>query len=149
MVDIETINTEYQHAGPVGQFRNSAGKFGCDLLELAELQGKLFSADAKSAMQRSMAGVMLVLFGCLSLLGCMPVLILGIASAIAYYFEIETWISLLAVGCSLSIISMIIIAVALTRLKNSGMQFKRSSEEFSKNIEWAKDIFSGVPSRKN
>ncbi len=147
MVDLEKMSQDYQHASPVGQFRSSAGKFGCDLLELAELQGKLFKADAKSAVEKSMVAVLFALIGCLSLLGCMPVLFLGAASAVAYFFEIEIWVSQLAVGCSLSIISMVVIGLSLKKLSSSGEQFKRSSEEFSKNIQWAKEIFSGDSSR--
>jgi hypothetical protein len=146
MVDLEKMSQDYQHASPVGQFRTSAGKFGRDLLELAELQGKLFNADAKSAVEKSMVAVLFALIGCLSLLGCMPVLFLGAASAIAYFCEVETWVSQLAVGCSLSIVSMATIGISLKKLSNTGEQFKRSTEEFSKNIEWAKDIFSGESS---
>jgi len=144
MVDVETMNGDYQHASPVGQFRTSAGKFGCDLLELAELQGKLFKADAKTAIERSMGAAIFALIGCFSLLGCIPVLTLGIASAIAYYFEIGTWFSQLLVGGCLSLISIAMIAISLRTLSNTGGQFKRSTEELSKNMEWVKNIFGGV-----
>jgi len=144
MVDVETMNGDYQHASPVGQFRTSAGKFGCDLLELVELQGKLFKADAKSSVERSMGALIFALIGCLSLLGCMPVLTIGLASAISYFFAIEAWISQLTVGVCLSLISIATIAISLRTLSNTGNQFKRSTEEFSKNMEWVKNIFGGV-----
>ena len=143
MVDVEKMSEEYQHASPVGKFRSSAGKFGCDLFELAELQVKLLRADAKSAVEKSMTAVLFALIGCLSLLGCMPVLFLGAASAVAYLLGLETWVAQLAVGFGLSLVSIGMIGMALKSLSNTGQQFKRSMEEFTKNFEWAKDVFSG------
>jgi Putative Actinobacterial Holin-X, holin superfamily III len=147
MVDVEKISQEYQHASPVGQFRSSAGKFGSDLFELAELQVNLLKTDAKSAVEKSIGSVLLALIGCLSLLGCMPVLFLGAASAIAYFFKLESWAAQLAVGCVLSIFSIATIGLSLKRLSDMGKEFKRSEEEFTKNLVWAKDVFSGNSSR--
>ena len=144
MVDVEKISREYQHANPVGQFKSTAGKFGCDLLELAELQGRLLKADAKSAMHKSLAAALCALIGCVCLLGCTPIVILGIASAAAYYFQIEPWIAQLSAACSFAIMSLAVIAIAARTLSKSGVQFKRSTEEFAKNLAWAKDIFKGV-----
>ncbi|MCY2986105.1 MAG: phage holin family protein [Planctomycetota bacterium] len=147
MVDSEKMRQEYQHASPVGQFRSSAGKFGCDLLELAELQGKLLKVDAKSALEKSLGAILCALIGCLSLLGCMPVLFLGAASAVAYSLALETWVSQLVVGSTLSLVSIGTIGISLKRLSKTGEQFKRSTEEFTKNFEWAKDIFSSDSSK--
>jgi len=153
MVDSEKVSSgrvssEYQHTSPVGQFRTSAGKFTCDLLELAELQAKLLKADAKSVAERSIGAAIFVLVGCLSLLGCMPVLIFGAASAVAYFFEIDPWVSQLMVGGCLSVISIAVVAISSRMLSKTGVQFKRSTEEFSKNIEWLKDIFGSVSPKK-
>lgn len=147
MVDIEKMSREYQHASPVSQFRSSAGKFGCDLLVLAELQGKLLKSDAKLAMERSMGTAIITLIATCCLLGSVPVVIFGIASAVAYFFEMETWVSQLAVGCTFSLVSIAILATSLRRFAKTGFQFQRSVDELSKNIEWAKDIFSGVSSK--
>lgn len=147
MVDVEKMSREYQHAGPIGQFKSTAGKFGCDLLVLAELQGKLLKADAKMAMERSMGTAIIALIAACCLLGSMPVVIFGMASAVAHYFEIETWQSQLAVGCSFSLVSIAILATSMRRFAKNGFQFQRSAEELSKNIEWAKNIFSGDSSK--
>ena len=147
MVDVEKMSREYQHASPVGQFKSTVGKFGCDLLVLAELQGKLLKADAKMAMERSMGNVIIALIAACCILGSIPVVIFGMASAVAYYFEIESWISQLVMGCTFSLVSIAILAISLRRFAKNGFQFQRSAEEFSKNIEWAKDIFSGDSSK--
>lgn len=148
MVDVEKVNAKYRHASPVGQFKTSAGKIACDLLELAELQGKLFKADAKSVFSQSITATATVIIGCTCLLGCIPVVIFGLASAVAYYFEIESWVAQVAVGSCFAILSLLCIAIAFRTLSKTSRQFKRSTEEFSKNIEWTKDIISGVTSRE-
>ena len=147
MVDVEKISGKYQHASPVGQIQTTAGKFACDLLELAELQGKLLKADAKSAFSQSIGAATTVVVGTICLLSCMPIVVLGLASATAYYCGIEVWVAQLAVGGGLAFLSLLIVAIAVKRLSKTSRQFKRSAEEFSKNIEWTKDVFHGVSSR--
>lgn len=147
MVDVEKMSPEYKHINPVGQFKASAGKFGGDLLELAELQGKLFKADAKLAMEKSMGTAIIAMIAACCLLGCVPVVIFGLASAVTYFFEIESWISQLAVGSFCSLISIAILVISLKKFSRAGSQFNRSINELSNNFEWAKDIFNGVSKR--
>ncbi len=144
MVDVEKMSREYQHINPVGQFKASAGRFGGDLLELAELQGKLFKADAKLAMEKSMGTAIIAMISACCLLGCVPVVIFGLASAVTYFFQIESWISQLAVGSFCSLISITILVISLKKFSRAGSQFNRSINELSNNVEWAKDIFNGV-----
>ena len=147
MVDLEKMNGDYHHTSPVGKLKSSAGRFGSDILELVELQGKLLKADAKRTMEKSMGAAISALIGFFCLVGCLPVVSFGLASAVTHYFKVDLWISQLAIGGILSFVSIIIIAIAVRILATTGMQFKRSTEEFSKNLEWAKDIFSGTGSK--
>ena len=87
MVDLEKINGKYEHAGPLGQFTETAGKFACDLLELSELQAKLFKADARAVLRQSIGAIAIALIGCTCLLGCIPVVVFGLASAVTFYFQ--------------------------------------------------------------
>jgi len=147
MVDFEKMSGDYHHTSPVGQLKSSAGRFGGDVLELVELQGKLLKADAKRTIEESVGAAIGALLGFFCLVGCLPVFSFGLASAVTHYFKIEPWISQLAIGGVLTLISITIIAIALRHLAKTGTQFKRSTEEFSKNMEWAKDIFGGIASK--
>ena len=147
MVDIEKVSGEYHHASPIGQIKSSAGRFGGDVLELIELQGKLFKADAKKTIEKSMAAAISALMGFFCLMGCLPVMSFGLASAVTRYFVIEPWIAQLLIGGVLSIISITIITFALRTFAKTGTHFKRSTDEFSKSMEWAKDIFGGTPTK--
>lgn len=147
MVDLEKINGKYEHAGPVSQFTETAGKFACDLLELSELQAKLFKADARAVFKHSIGAIAMALIGCTCLLGCMPVVVFGLASAVTYFFQIDDWVAQLIVGGSLALLSFSCVAVAYKNLSRTSVQFKRSTQEFSKNLEWTKDVIRGVSER--
>ncbi len=146
MVDIEKMNGKYRHSNLVGDIKSTAGAFAGDLLELAELQGKLFSADAKSALHQSKGSAAAIILACCCLLGCLPVVCFGLASAVAYYFESEEWVAQLAVGGCLSMLSILVAAFSINNVTRVS-QFKRSSEEFSKNLEWTKSVFKGDSAR--
>jgi len=143
------MNGDYHHISPIGQLKSSAGRFGGDILELVELQGQLLKADAKRTIEKSMGAAISALVGFFCLMGCLPVVSFGLASAITYYFKIEPWISQLVIGGVLSIISITIIAIAARTFATTGVQFQRSTDEFSKNLEWLKDILGGMVSKKS
>lgn len=147
MVDIEKINRKYEHAGPVGQFTETAGRFACDLMELTELQARLFKADAHAVLRQSLGAIAISMIGCSFLLGSIPVVVFGLASAVAFYWQIDEWKAQLAVGGGLALISIMFIALSIKTLAKSSIQFQRSQAEFSKNIEWTKDVIRGVSAK--
>jgi len=144
MADNETIDSKYTHSNPVLHLKSTAGAFAGDLLELVELQGKLFRADAKAAFRQSMGFAMMLFISCTCLLGCLPVLVFGIASAISHFFEIDAWVAQLSVAGAISLLSLIIATVAVAKLTKVNSQFRRSSEEFARNLEWTKKVFKGA-----
>lgn len=147
MVDLEKINGKYEHAGPVSQFAVTAGRFACDVLELTELQAKLFKADAQSVLKQSLGAIFMAMVGCSFLLGSIVLVVFGLASAVAFYCQIEGWIAQLAVGGGFALLGLMFIAWSLTTFSKSSIQFQRSTAEFSKNIEWTKDVIRGVSSK--
>lgn len=147
MVDMEKINQKYRHADPVTQFTETAGRFACDLMELTELQARLFKADARSVLSKSLGAVALGVVGCSLLLGSIPVVVFGLASAAAFYWQIDEWAAQLAVGGGLALLSLILIVVSFRILSKSTMQFNRSTAEFSKNMEWTKDVIRSVSAK--
>ena len=147
MVDLKKVNGKYEHAGPVSQFTETAGRFACDLLELTELQAKLFKSDAHAVLKQSLASIAIAILGCSLLLGSIPVMVFGLASAVAYYGQMEDWIAQAAVGGGLALLSLIFIGWSLKTLAKTSIQFQRSTAEFSKNIEWTKDVIRGVSAK--
>jgi len=147
MVDIEKMNGKYEHAGPVTQFTETAGRFACDLLELTELQARLFKADAQSVFKESLSAIAIALVGCSLLLGTIPVVVFGLASLTSSYWQIDEWVAQLAVGGGLTLVSLAFIAGSFRTLSQSAKRFQRSTAEFSKNIEWTKDVIRAVSAK--
>lgn len=147
MVDIEKVDGKYDHVGPVTQFTETAGRFACDFLELTELQARLFKADARSVLKESLGAISIALIGCSLLLGSIPVVVFGLASMTAFYWQTDEWIGQLAVGGGLALLSLVFIAWSFKTLANSSVQFQRSSAEFSKNMEWTKDVIRSVTAK--
>ena len=86
------------------------------------------------------------MIACCCLLGSLLVIGFGLASAVAYYFQWEEWVAQLAVGGCLSMLSIVVAAISFKNVTRVS-QFKRSSEEFSKNLEWTKSVFDGDSTR--
>lgn len=147
MVDLKKINGKYEHADPVSQFTDTAGRFACDLLELTELQAKLFKADAQSVLNQSLGAIATAMVGCSLLLGSIVVAVFGLASAVANYWQMDEWIAQLAVGGGLALLSLMFIAWSFRSFGKSSIQFQRRTAEFSKNIKWTKDVIRGVSSK--
>ena len=122
-------------------------RFACDLLELTELQAKLFKADAHAVFKESLGSIAIAVLGCSFLLGSIPVVVFGLASAVALYWQMDEWIAQLAVGGGLALMSLILIGWSFRTLSKSSTQFQRSIAEFSKNIEWTKDVIRGVSAK--
>ena len=116
-------------------------------LELTELQARLFKADARSVFRESLGAIAMSVIGCSLLLGSVPVVVFGLASAVAYYGQIDEWIAQLAVGGGLALVSLMLIAASFRTLSKSTKQFHRSAAEFSKNMEWTKDVIRGVSAK--
>jgi hypothetical protein len=147
MANDEKVSGVHQHTNPIGDIRSTVGAFAGVMLELAELQGRLFRAEAKAAMQQSIGSGVAIVLSLLFVLGSLPVILLGLASAIAYCSDIETWLAQLLVGCGVFVVSLLIAAISLKKVTRVRRQFQRSSDELSKNIEWTKKAFRGVSTR--
>jgi hypothetical protein len=142
MVDIEKMNGKYKHSNPVEDMKTSVGAFVCDLVELAELQGKLLKADAKLAVRKSTGAAAAFAISCCCFIGCLPVIGFGLASAVAYYFKLENWIAQLAVGGIVAFMSVLIATISFRNITRMNQQFHRSTNEFLRNLTWAKNAFN-------
>lgn len=147
MVDLEKLNGKYEHASPVSQFTETAGRFACDLLELTELQAKLFKADAHAVFKESLGSIGIAILGCSILLGSIPLVVFGLASAVAFYWQVDGWKAQLTVGGGLALLSFISISWSLKTLSKASIKFQRSTAEFSKNIEWTKEVIRSVSAK--
>ena len=109
-----------------------------DVVELAELQGKLAALDSATAWQRMRGGLVLVVIGACALLGCLPV-VLAMGAAALVEFAGWTWTASFALaGGGGFVIAGVVLAVAYQRLRTMLEPFDRSREELASNLAWLK-----------
>ena len=144
MVNVEKMNGKYEATNPIGQFSKTASRFANDLLELSELQAKLAKSDLVEVVNRSFGSIVTAIVGTSLLLASLPVLLFGLASALAWFCEIEPWIAQVVIGGSVAMLSIAMVAIAIRgqlRLKNA---FQRSANELAKNMDWAKSVIRNL-----
>lgn len=143
MVDFKnrTVNRSIEEVGPMRGFVGQASEVASNVFELAELQIKLFQADAARAVKTSAAPIgMIALSICLALVSLL-VALFGLAEWIAYAFNLPDFAAKLAVGGLGIVIAMCTIALTSYRFKRSSGPFRRSADEFAQNAKWLKAIF--------
>lgn len=110
-----------------------------DALTLAELQAELLKVEA----QQRLAGAVkpgVLLIAALSLaLGCVPVLLLGLAYSLTDIVGLARALSLLIVTVVGLVAAAAGASIAIGRLKKL-MDFSRSYDEFNRNVNWIKQV---------
>lgn len=130
-------------AGPANHNRSNGlmenvGSFGSDLAALASLQSKLAAADAKESLAKAApalgglaVAVLLAFAGAFAIVG-------GLALWIAERFDLRPWAALMLTGLGSLVLVAILAAVCVKLLGSSFTTFRRSSEEFERNLAWIK-----------
>ncbi|CAN5868217.1 hypothetical protein BH23PLA1_BH23PLA1_38180 [soil metagenome] len=147
MADQATVNGPRRveiHAPAVSVVENIA-EFGNDFATLAELQAKLAAIDLKEATGRALFPTILVAIALVVMLGCVPILLFGVAALIAPQLGIaDDWMALgaalLIVGFAALLLFGIIGAVAAMRIGPSFSIMRRSQEELVRNLSWIKTV---------
>src|SRR4051812_49848644 len=115
---------------------SNLAEFGNDFATLAELQAKLASIDLKESAGRAAVPAGLLAGALVLLLGSVPVLLAGVAELIVRYTSIDHhWALLLTAGGAI-VLTVVVGALAVSRLRKSFESFQRSREELARNISW-------------
>ncbi len=121
-------------------FSDSLARFIRDLLKMGDLQLQLLSIDLKTVGQSARFGSILAVFSAALLMGSIPVLMFGIAGVLHLAARIPIEYAWLLVGGVVSVIGMILLSVAVTRITRATQAMKRSQEEFHRNVEWVRGV---------
>ncbi len=119
--------------------RNVSG-FAHDLSALADLQFRLLSLDLKQALSRLTMPVVLAVSAAALLLGCLPVLLLGLGWLLVEYADwMVSWSFLLVAGCAI-LLAGAMLGLAYSRVRHSFDTLNRSRDEFVRNVNWLKSV---------
>jgi len=70
-------------------------------------------------------------------------MLFGIATLIAWYFEMEEWIVQVMIGGVVAMLSILVVVLSIRSLLQMKDAFRRSSGELKRNAEWVKDVIRG------
>jgi hypothetical protein len=109
-----------------------------DVIELSELQAKLFMLDVKKSSRRTRTCLILAIVGICLLLASIPVALLALAELFVEQLE---WSRAAALGVSTlaGLVLSAVFAGAAYALARSGLfSLERSRDELSRNLSWIK-----------
>jgi hypothetical protein len=127
------------HASPLTMVGNIAD-FGNDIATLAELQAKLTLLDAKEAAAKATTPLTFLGAGMVLGLASIPVILIGLADVIARSANIPTGVSQLIVGVATLVLAGIAALIGWKGSMGSLTSFRRSSEEFTRNLSWIRTV---------
>ena len=122
-----------------------ARRLGAHVMELGELQARLFVADTKAASRRLMWFAILAIIGSVVLLGAVPVALHAIGLYFAEAFDWPEFAGLALAAAIAVVTGGILLAVAVTVVRAGIAKFNRSASEFRQNLEMIKDVVSRSP----
>ena len=133
---------------PEGIIGNLA-EFGEDVFTLAELQGKLAARDLNDCIGRAILPLIFGSVAAVVALGTVPVALLGAADVVAQNWEIGVGKARLVTAAVAVAVAGLALAVSLRRFGSSLQVFRRSGEELTRNLAWARTVLvhSGRPAR--
>jgi hypothetical protein len=120
----------------------SLGELGGDVATLAELQTKLTLIDAKEATGRATLPMAVLVASAAVLVATVPVLLIGLAFVLAAALGITQGAALLITGAVVAAVAGVIAFLSLREFLHSFESFRRSSEEFSRNVNWIKTVLA-------
>jgi integral membrane sensor domain MASE1 len=144
--------TPRSNGSPEGRVVGGIAEFGNDIVTLAELQLQLARYDLRECLGHALIPLGLLAVGLIILLGTVPVALLGVAALLATALKISSGAAMLLTAGVVLILALIVMIVAGLRLIPSFSSFRRSQEEFSRNLAWVRTVvlYSGrsVPRRR-
>ncbi|HEU0069217.1 MAG TPA: phage holin family protein, partial [Nitrospiraceae bacterium] len=108
--------------------------------ELAELQMELLEADFQDCLRRLVRPVIMVVAGVTLLLGCTPVLLVGIAQLLVEFAAMPQAAAFLATSIVAALLAGGLTFLAWRKLGLSLSAFQRSREELTRNIQWIRAV---------
>ncbi len=116
------------------------GEFVHDVVTLSELQSKLFVADLKDFRSGTVAPGSLMGLASVLFVGCVPVLLMGIAWLLVDYDVLAPGWALLAAGSGGAIVAGLMALTGWFIFRRQLAILDRSRAELEKNVTWIKSV---------
>lgn len=117
----------------------SIGEIAHDLTLLAEMQAKLLAIDSRDSIGRLITPAVCMVLGVAALLGCLPVFLLAVATAIQDA-GLSAVISLFIAAAIGFVLGSAFLLLGWLFIRNALYPFTRSATAFSDNIAWLRSV---------
>jgi hypothetical protein len=127
----------------------SGRQLAYDVVELADLQLRLFAADGQECARRITPPVLMMVVGLVIVLGGLPLALVGLAYALVDLAGLPVWIAIL---CSVTAGSLLGTALIVAGARRAGPQlaiWQRSTGELRENIQWLKAALQRPPASRS
>ncbi len=121
--------------------QRSFGNLGHDVVELVELQAKLFMIDTRESARALIYGVILVLAAGILMLTGATVMAFSLAWL---FYDVLEWprpLAFLAAGGAVLLICAIVGWLGIRKLLRAVRVYRRSGRELSRNLQWFRDAW--------
>lgn len=119
-----------------------SGGLAHHLMELGELQVKLFRTDLGEAAQAAKMGSILMVLSAALLLAVIPILLLALVLGLEQWFGLSRAVSLLITGGIATLLGIGLLWAGWNIVLRGAGKMSRSRVEFKKNMRWLKQLAS-------
>jgi hypothetical protein len=124
--------------------------FSTNLVTLGELQAKLAACDLRESVGRAVVPTALAGLGAVLVVAAFPVALIGAADLLESATGLSRGASLLLCALAAAVVGGVVAYLGVRSLGRSFESFRRSSDEFNRNLAWVKTVLSQsgrMPSR--
>lgn len=125
---------------PTKAVARSLGELAHDAVTLADLQVELLKTELRNEVGGTVKSVLLLVFAVVVILGCVPVLLMSLAYALVELADFSQALSLLIATLVGLVIAGSLAALGWRKLRNDSITLQRSRDEFSRNVDWIKQV---------
>lgn len=126
-------------SGDTEDKRRGIGSLICDLMSLAELQGRLLKTDLDDIRKGGIIPVAMIMVGIVLLFATAPVFLLTIGWCLVEFAELPLWgAMMLSVGLGGLIPAALLVCFGWSILKRKSAVLQRSTAELKENSRWLK-----------
>jgi uncharacterized membrane protein YqjE len=115
-----------------------------DTMTIAELQVELFKVELEQYTQAATKPLAFLMISALVFLGCIPVVLLGLAFLLTELTGLSQGWSTLLVAVCVSVIAIVCALIEAQQLNKTSLALERSRAEFRRNVIWIKQVLKAI-----
>lgn len=125
---------------PLFESIRTAKGFLSILIDLGELQWKLFTEDSQIALKQLFSYLIATVLFASALVASLPIFLLGMCYVISEKWSVPLWVMLMFVGLSGTLLSISALWITGIQLSRASGRFERTAREAKNNVRWIQTV---------